>query len=497
MKGAPPGHPAPDPAFPLLKRQIIERTGHTYYEDKDAALWERVQRRIRATGAGSCEGYLSLLAGSEEEWVVLESEITIGETYFFRDTGQFDALRDTILPSLVARRAGQRRLRIWSAGCSTGAEPYSVAILLQHLLGADHRSWSITILGTDISEAALTTARQARFSPWALRGMDPAERARNFLPVEGGAAWQLRPEHRNTVRFERQNLLGLLDGSLPLGMTEFDLILCRNVLIYFDRALVPRLVRALGDRLAPDGWLLLGHSEPDPSFNQFLRPIALPGTAAWRPMLPVQDSGKATEAPGDACPSFPPAQAVPPDMVAVPWWPDLFAAPAAALPSIATLPLSRAIPPAPPRAASPEPDAPDTALDLRTLVDRVRAQADSGAMAAARETLRDALRVHPTTAALHHLDGLVSRALGDTTAAEAALRRALYLDKGFVAAHYQLGLLLLERGAVEAGRRCIANAARLARALPDTALLEEGDGMTADTLLGLARFHLAEPGGAR
>jgi chemotaxis protein methyltransferase CheR len=500
MKGAPPGHPAPDPAFPLLKRQIIERTGHTYYEDKDAALWERVQRRIRATGAGSCEGYFSLLAGSQEEWVVLESEITIGETYFFRDTGQFDALRDTILPSLVARRAGQRRLRIWSAGCSTGAEPYSVAILLQQLLGAHHRSWSITILGTDISEAALTTARQARFSPWALRGMDPAERARSFLPVEGGAAWQLRPEHRNTVCFERQNLLGLLDGSLPLGMTEFDLILCRNVLIYFDRALVPRLVRALGDRLAPDGWLLLGHSEPDPSFNQFLRPVALPGTAAWRPMLPVQDSGKVTEAPDDACSAFPPAQAVPPDMPVVSSYPDRYFAafaPAPVLSPIATVPLPRAIPPAPPQAALPEPDPPNPAPDLRTLVDRARDQADSGAMAAARETLRDALRAYPTTAALHHLDGLVSRALGEPAAAEAALRRALYLDKGFVAAHYQLGLLLLERGAAEAGRRCIANAARLARALPDTALLEEGDGMTADTLLGLARYHLAERDSAR
>ncbi|MFH5925812.1 CheR family methyltransferase [Roseomonas xinghualingensis] len=479
-------YPPPDEAFPQLKRRIIQRTGHAYYEDKDSSLWERVQRRIRATGAGNSAGYLSLLEEGEEEWIALEAEITIGETFFFRDAGQFDALRDTILPQLISRRAEQRRLRIWSAGCSTGAEPCSVSILLRRLLGAEHRDWSITILGTDISAAALATAQQARFSPWALRGMDPAERARDFLPIEGGHTWQLRPEHRNTVRFERQNLLGLLDGALPLAMTEFDLILCRNVLIYFDRDLVPRLVRALGERLAPDGWLLLGHSEPDPSFSAFLRPITLPGTTAWRPLLappPRAEEPVTAWAPAPALPALPP-----PEVAAAPFRPILVTPPPALRPpSLDVPPLAKPQAPAPVGGDS----------DSRALLDLARAQADSGALEAARATLRQGLRAHPTLAALHHLDGLVARALGDPVAAEAALRRALYLDKNFVAAHYQLGLLLLDRGAAEAGRRSIANAARLARTLPGTTTLEEGDGMTAETLLGLTRHHFAEPGKLR
>jgi len=489
MSASPLAHPPPDDAFPQLKRRIIQRTGHAYYEDKDATLWERVQRRIRATGTGNSAGYIALLESGEpdssEEWTALESEITIGETFFFRDAGQFGALRDTILPQLIARRAEQRRLRIWSAGCSTGAEPYSVSILLRRLLGAEHRDWSITILGTDISAAALETARQARFSPWALRGMDPAERARDFLPIEGGHTWQLRPEHRNTVRFERQNLLGLLDGTMPLGMTEFDLILCRNVLIYFDRDLVPRLVRALGERLAPDGWLLLGHSEPDPSFSSFLRPIALPGTTAWRPLasLPPAEEQMAAWLPQPPLPSL-----LPPEKAAAPFLPLFFHAPA-------LLPLDPPLPS--PVAEPPAPVPMDGASDPRDLLNLARAQADSGALEAARETLRQGLRAHPTHAALHHLDGLVARALGDPVAAEAALRRALYLDRNFVAAHYQLGLLLLDRGVAEAGRRSIANAARLARALPGAAVLEEGDGMTAETLLGLTRHHFAELGGVR
>ena len=447
---APPG----DAAFATLKRMVVARTGHAYYEDKDPALRERLERRLRATGTADAAGYLALLGDPEKgeaEWAALESAVTIGETFFFRDRGQFDALRDTILPALIAARAASRRLRLWSAGCSTGAEPYSLAILLRRLLGEDHASWGVDILGTDISAAALEAARAAVFSPWALRGMDPAERARDFLPAEEGRAWQLRPMHRAAVRFERGNLLGLLDGTAPAAMTGFDLILCRNVLIYFDRAAVPRMVRALGARLAPDGWMLLGHAEPDPAFGAFLRPVPLAGTTAWRPRHPP-----------------PPA----------PWRP-----PAAAPP----------VPPSPPRPAPPAPSR-NPVHDTREATDRARAEADAGALEAARATLREALRHHPTAAALHHLDGLAARALGDEAAAEAALRRAVYLDKDFVAAHYQLGLLLLGRDATAAGRRSIANAARLAGRMPPDAILEEGDGMDAGTLLGLARHHLGEGG---
>ncbi|SHJ80109.1 chemotaxis protein methyltransferase CheR [Roseomonas rosea] len=483
MADLPSQPPLDDPAFAELKRRIIARTGHAYYEDKDASLWERLRRRIRASGAGNAAGYAALLADAAEgeaEWAALEAAITIGETFFFRDAGQFAALRDTILPGLIGRRAESRRLRIWSAGCSTGAEPYSVAILLRRLLGAAHREWSISILGTDISDAALEAARAARFSPWALRGMDLEERLRDFLPVEGNQAWQLRPEHRGTVRFERQNLLGLLDDSLPLSMTGFDLILCRNVLIYFDRDTVPALVRALGERLVPDGWLLLGHAEPDPSFGAFLRAIALTGTTAWRPMEP-----------GVAPPPALPSPAASPSPSPVP----PVAAPHLAPPSPIEAPVREAAPPRPtpvpgPLVSPAAPITPAPAEDRRALVDRARAEADSGALDAARATLRAGLRAHPTDAAMQLLDGLVARALGDMAAAEAALRRALYLDSGFVAAHYQLGLLLLDRGAAEAGRRSMANAARLARALPGDTVLEEGDGMTAETLLGLVRHHL-------
>jgi chemotaxis protein methyltransferase CheR len=244
----------PDAEFLRLKALLIRRTGHFYYEDKDDLLWERVRRRLRALGLPGTGAYLDRLQDSalgEAEWAALEAEITIGETFFFRYAEQFAALRNTILPEILARNAGTRRLRIWSAGCANGAEPYSLAILLRQMLGEGMADWRITLLGTDLNEAALDSARRATFSPWALRSMPPEERERDFTPAPDGRGWQLKPQHRATVRFRRQNLLDLLSPDAALEMTEFDLILCRNVLIYFHPEVVPQLVHALAQRMVP------------------------------------------------------------------------------------------------------------------------------------------------------------------------------------------------------------------------------------------------------
>jgi chemotaxis protein methyltransferase CheR len=287
MARTPQARPAflPDAEFLRLKALLIRRTGHFYYEDKDDLLWERVGRRLRALGLPGIGAYLDRLqdpARGEAEWAALEAEITIGETFFFRYAEQFAALRDTILPDILARNAATRRLRIWSAGCANGSEPYSLAILLRQMLGDAVADWRITLLGTDLNEVALESARGAIFSPWALRSMPAEDKARDFLPMPGGRGWQLKPQHRSMVRFQRQNLLDLLSPEAALEMTEFDLVLCRNVLIYFHPEVVLQLVRALAARLVPGGWLLLGHAEPSPAYAEFLDPVSLPGTAAWR-----------------------------------------------------------------------------------------------------------------------------------------------------------------------------------------------------------------------
>lgn len=464
----------PDADFLRLKQLIIARTGHFYYQDKDALLWERVRHRLHDTGLRSTGAYLARLedpALAEAEWAALEAEITIGETFFFRYAEQFAALRGTILPDILARNRERRRLRLWSAGCASGAEPYSLAILLGQLLGDALPEWRLALLGTDLNEAVLRQARRGLYSRWALRALKAEEIARDFTPAGDGQRWALRPQHRSLVRFERHNLLSLLDGTSPLQMNEFDLILCRNVLIYFHPEVVERIVRALAERLVEGGWLLLGHAEPNLAFAEFLEVVNLPGTVAYR-----RPGGAPLRPPQAAVPAFTWPEPLPPPPVPEP-----------PPPSPRPLP-----PPRPPEAAHPAPTA-DTRADAAGHLREARTLADRDDLAGARAACRDGLALDPVCPPLHYYEGLVARGLRENAAAEAAFRRALYLRGDFIMAHYQLGLLLLDEGRAPQGRRALATAARLAAALPGEAALEEGDGMTARQIQDMARLHLEAP----
>ncbi|MGV7029407.1 CheR family methyltransferase [Methylobacterium symbioticum] len=467
-----------DPGYAALKAQIIARTGHHYYADKDDLLADRLRRRFRARGVPDAGAYALLLAAEPVEWRALEAEITIGETFFFRYAEQFAALRATILPDLIAARAAEQTLRIWSAGCSTGAEPYSVAILAHELIGPALPAWQVTILGTDISAAALATARAAEYGRWALRTSPAEERRRYFLPLppkpgaarEGGYA--LKPEYRRMVRFERANLLDLLDGRAPPHLDGFDLILCRNVLIYFDAATVAGLMRALARRLRPGGWLLIGHAEPSPVFADWLDAVSLPGTVAYR-------------RPGDGAPMPPPAPspATPPAPWIPPELPPLPALPSAPPPEAARdghAAAASGLHPAPlPAAPSPPDPGVDGADQAADILPRLRALADAGDTGAAWRLLREGLAARPTDATLRFYEGLIAGALGRDAEAERAFRAAVYLEPGFVMAHYHLGLLLAGLGQPEAARRALDNAARLSQSLPQHEALREGDGGTA------------------
>ncbi|MBZ6077779.1 CheR family methyltransferase [Microvirga puerhi] len=461
-----------DADFSRLKALVIERTGHFYYQDKDDLLWERVRKRLHATGHSDTARYLERLndpVAGPEEWARLEADITIGETFFFRYAEQFTALRERILPDIIARRSADRRLRVWSAGCATGAEPYSVAILLKQLLGDELESWRISIVGTDINETFLKTARHAVFGRWALRALSVEDRSAFFDPLEGKDQWRLKKEYRAPVRFERHNLLTLLEGTSPLQFTEFDLVLCRNVLIYFHPATMIRIVEALGETLRQEGWLLLGHAEPNPAFASFLRVINLPGTVAYR-RASTEDTGPAaqTEVPPQRIPLLLP----PPQRTRERPFPE----------SRARKPVSRALAPTSLPVVLPhEPD---------SLLAEVRALADAGQFSAAEDLCRRALLAQPLNAVLHYYEGLISHAIDNPIRAERAFRRSIYLDKSFAMAHYHLGLLLIANGRLGAGRRSLANAARIAAAVPASTVLDEADGLTAKELRGLVRLHL-------
>jgi chemotaxis protein methyltransferase CheR len=442
---------AREPGWAELKRRIIARTGHAYYEDRDPRLLAIVQERMDALGTSTLQVYSSLLADPDHrEWSRLESATTINETFFFRFGEQFEALRKAILPGLIERRASVRRLRIWSAGCSTGAEPFSLAMVLRDLLGEAIDGWSISITGTDIDEEALRQAREGVFGAWALRVVTPEERDRLFTP--DGPRWRVRPQYRALCRFERFNLLDLV-GTAPLQFTGYDLILCRNVLIYFSPDLATQIANRLVERLQPDGALLLGHAES--------------GLAA--------DAGRVEDL-GGALVHLPrPARAaeVPPTLPVPAGRTD--GAPAG-------VPGGRA----PERIPSPTPDA-TPGPDL----DPIRRTLDRGDLAEARRLAAAAAAAAPQDASPLYLLALADMASGDMASAERGFGRVLYLDPQHVLAHYMEGVVRFDRGDTVAARRSLRNALAATAGVDGAGELRDGEGMTAGDITMAIRARLS------
>lgn len=448
-------------ALERLKAQVIARTGHAYYNDKDRLLVERIQERMRATGAASVADYAVLLDADEGEQRALESAITINETYFFRHPEQYEALRGQVLPRLLAARADTKTLRVWSIGCSTGAEPFSVAIILREMLGALIADWRITIVGGDISDAALERARTGVFSPWALRTLRDDERLRYFDRV--GERWKLKGLYRAMVRFERQNLLDLVGPSRPYAWAGFDLILCRNVLIYFSLEQASAMAGALRSALAPDGELVLGPVEAAITGETTLRGIDAASASVEAETL--QPAG---------------------------WTPLLDPLFQTMLPASWSV-----IEPAPPVANEPANEPAPGTKTGEARIDEVRRLADAGAYEEAHALCQRLIAETPVSARLQYYDAILRQVSEDRTGAEAALRRAIYLDRSFALAHHRLGALMLTAGRTEEARRALNAAVRLAETSPADAEIAEGQGLTAGDFARQVREQLDRLGGAR
>jgi chemotaxis protein methyltransferase CheR len=197
--------------------------------------------------------------------------MTVNESFFFRDAKPFDQLRDQLLPALIAARAGSRRLRIWSAAASSGQEAYSIAMLLQES-GFGTNGWTLETVGTDLSTEILERAKSGTYTSFEVqRGMPARFLAKYF--TRNGDKWQIAEAIRRSVRFTRHNLLGELAS---LGM--FDIVFCRNVLIYFDLATKAKVLAAIRRQMPPDGYLILGAAETVLGVSDnFTSTPALPG----------------------------------------------------------------------------------------------------------------------------------------------------------------------------------------------------------------------------
>jgi len=444
---------------------IASRLGLDFSEVRRQDLERGLARALRTAPTSEPEGFLAwlgLLPANDPEWRRLAAHLTVGETYFFRDRACFDALESQILPGLIASRRenGIRRLRLWSAACATGEEPYSLAILLDRLL-PDRADWIVTILASDINGAALEAARRGLYREWAFRETPRAIRQRYFHE-RGEGVFELDAAIRRMVTFAPLNLAGDGYPTLVTNTTAVDLILCRNVLMYFTREAQRATAKRLTGALAPGGWLAVSPAEASADLLRPLVPVNL-GASLYRD----QPGGSVGLEPRAAAPVVLPAAGLEPMSFEV---------------SVASAPLLST----PASRQEKAPRAPDRGYDLA----RGRALADRGQLEQARALCESALARDSLDPETPLLLAAICQEQGETAAAMEALRRALYLAPDSAAAHFLMGSLLFQQGEHRRARRAMKTVVGLLASVERDEVLAGSDGLTAGRLLDTAQGYL-------
>jgi len=435
--------------------------------------WRDLQRGVTAAAAEfgfadgeACARWLLGTSPTREHIDVLASHLTIGETYFFREQDSLDALGDHVLPELLrSRRNGGQRLRIWSAGCCTGEEAYSLAILLDGLI-PDPAAWNISILATDINPGFLRKAAEGVYGDWSFRGTPDWVRQRYFKKRQDGRL-QLSAYIRARVTFSYLNLAADVYPALVNNSNAMDVILCRNVLMYFTADQARKTVARFRNCLVDGGWLVVSPVETSNKLFPGFSPVEFPGAFFYR------------KSDGIGWPSQPDAAIIQPALAAEalnPWQP-----PADAGADEPGRPLPVAFKEAAPRAADAV-EPPGVAA---------RRCANQGRLAEAFDWCAAAIAADKLDPAHHYLQASIEQELGRTDAALRSLARALYLDPGFVLARFALGNLELSQGRRRQAERHFVHTLALLRGHADDELLPEAEGLTAGRLAEIVSAVLA------
>ena len=509
---------------------VRQRTGLVFPNARVSDVEATIRRTMARRNIADLDDLLVLLRDDVSARESFVADLTIGESYFQRDPGQFDVLRTRILPRLLAARPGGTPVRVWSAACATGEEPYTIAMVFEEM-GAAGRSH---IVATDIARGRLEDAQRGLYSTWQLRGTPEAVRSAYF--AERGRFFELTPRIRQRVDFRYLNLSEDSFPSLSTGIWGMDVIFCRNVLIYFDAPTVERVARRLIASLSEDGWLLLGASDPaisamvecevvltdaglayrrkgasgpadirtgqegapaDPDPHPASSIAEAPGPAdAW----PAHTDAWPTDADSWTVPNWELPETVPADME---WQPEEVPQPAAAVSadgareigdeeilaaySVRDFDRVHALAEAVVRAGS---------LSPASWIAWVRSLANGGRIAEAGETVARAMEQLGATPELLYLHAVLLLQSGRSADAAAAARRALYMDRSLVVAHLTLAEAQRRTGNMDAARRSLRNATSLLASLPAQAIVPASDGETAGRLAELVQAKLRLLGGS-
>ena len=461
-----------DEQFAVITQLLSELAGLAFDASRRESIGYSISERMRATGCKDVSAYVHLLfaadAGIERQ--ALLDEVTIPETHFFRNPPQVRALRTHVLPELLRGASTSKRLRIWSAGCSTGEEPYTLAMLIRELLPAQS-DWDVKIIATDISTRALTAAREAKYAERAFVMTEPLDRQRFcYLDADSGA-FVVRDEVRELVEFRHHNLVTEVP---PVAPGEVDIILCRNVTIYFDRTTTKRLMQRFHACLRDGGYLFLGHAETLWQVSDAFSLVSLGDAFVYRrgddaanrretlPDRRTEDELRPTRA-------------------------DRRRGPVDRRALVAG---QQAAKPPPPPAAAPLLSAPDPLVAVRTAV-------AAGNYEEAADLAEEVTTASPLRAEAHYLHGLALTNLSRDAVALVVLRKAVYLDPEDGFAHFLLAGALDRSGEVVAAARSYSAAATALGARPPNSVAPELGGRSVAELAALCRELARRAGGRR
>ena len=493
-----------DSLWERLSRFIAQNTGLHFPPERSADLQRGVGAAAEEFGFADhvrCAEWVLSGALTRPQLHALASHLTVGETYFFRERKTFEALSNVILPKLISRRRGrEQRLRLWSAACCTGEEAYSLAILLQQLL-PDWRQWNVTILATDINERFLQKAAAGIYGEWSFRDCAPLFRERHFTRTPDGR-YQVAAQVRDWVTFAQLNLAEDSFPSLSTDTNAMDLILCRNLLLYFTPAHARKLVEKLYNALLDRGWLAVSPSECSQTLFSRFASENFPGAVLYRRDSVAERSSppRCTSLPEPAALFELPAAAREPTTVltAHPLQPEVLTA-EPSQESAGCAPLAQ------PLAAAEYAfsqgrygEAVDALLPAehgpRAFSLLARAYANQGNLTEALLwTARwiDSDRVEP---AAHYLQAMILQESGERQEARRALQSAIYLQPDFALAHFALGNLARAEGRAAEASKHFANALRSLRHRSHDEPLPDSDGMTVGRLVQTITALASIPG---
>ena len=476
--------------LPAFSGLLVRQMGLHFLPERWGDLLRGVQNVSRELGEESTEKCIAALLAApleREQIELLARHLTIGETYFFREPLVFKALQEHVLPALIAsRRMSGRRLRLWSAGCSTGEEAYSLAILLQRTL-PDFRDWDISILGTDINPEALDKAEAGIYGEWSFRNASPWLRE-GYFRDKGNGRYEILPQIREMVRFGYRNLVKDNLPAQPGDAPAMDIVFCRNVLMYFEPDQAARVVARLHASLADDGWLVVSPSEITQTPFAVFDAAHLPGAilhrkgSAAKAALPAFDSKRistprqpSTSKELKTTTTHPPVPSLPDSPTdmryrqAMELYQQGRHREASALASTLLTSGSR---------------------DASAMMLMARIHANLGELPSALYWCEQAVNADRLAPAGHYLLGTILQESERKSEAMLAYRRTLYLDPDFTLAHFSLGNLCRSQNQPRQAAKHFANALLvLDRQNPDD-VIPESSGLTARRLAEIIRIAM-------